>query len=102
VGRGGGRQLLGQPGAGLEPGSGVGDLGARGWLAQEEGLIKLVADPQRDILVGASVVGSAGGEILSMLATAVHAEIPLPTLRGMHFAYPTFSRAVQTVLDDLE
>ncbi|MGI8645145.1 MAG: dihydrolipoyl dehydrogenase family protein [Nocardioides sp.] len=88
--------------AGLEPRTAVGDLGSRGWLAQEEGLIKLVADPERDILVGASVVGSAGGEVLSMLATAVHAEIPLPTLRGMHFAYPTFYRAVQTVLDDLE
>ena len=87
--------------AGLEPTTAVGDLGARGWLAKEEGLVKLVADPARGILVGACVVGSAGGEILSMLATAVHAEIPLTTLRSMHFAYPTYHRAVETVLDDL-
>ena len=85
----------------LEPTTAVGDLGARGWLAKEEGLVKLVADPARGILVGACVVGSAGGEILSMLATAVHAEIPLTTLRSMHFAYPTYHRAVETVLDDL-
>jgi len=87
--------------AGLEPATAVGDLGARGWLAKEDGLIKLVADPARGILVGACVVGSAGGEILSMLATAVHAEIPLTTLRSMHFAYPTYHRAVESVLDDL-
>jgi len=86
---------------GLETTTAVGDLGARGWLAKEDGLIKLVADPKRGVLVGACVVGSAGGEILSMLATAVHAEIPLTTLRSMHFAYPTYHRAVETVLDDL-
>ena len=87
--------------AGLAPLTATGDLGARGWLAKEEGLIKLVADPARDVLVGATVVGSAGGEVLSMLALAVHAETPLATLRSVHYAYPTFYRAVESVLDDL-
>ena len=36
-----------------------------------------------------------------MLALAVHAETPLATLRSMHYAYPTFHRAVESVLDDL-
>jgi pyruvate/2-oxoglutarate dehydrogenase complex dihydrolipoamide dehydrogenase (E3) component len=75
------------------------DLGARGWIARTEGLIKLVADG--DVLVGATSVGPVGGEVLSMLATAVHAEVPLRTLRGMHFAYPTYHRAVETALADL-
>jgi pyruvate/2-oxoglutarate dehydrogenase complex dihydrolipoamide dehydrogenase (E3) component len=86
---------------GLDPVTAIGDLGARGWLAKEEGLIKVVADPARDVLVGATVVGSAGGEVLSMLALAVHAETPLATLRTMHYAYPTFHRAVESVLKDL-
>jgi pyruvate/2-oxoglutarate dehydrogenase complex dihydrolipoamide dehydrogenase (E3) component len=75
-----------------------GDLGARGWLAEEPGLIKLVADRGRGVLVGACVVGPSGGEVLSMLATAVHAEIPIATLAEMHFAYPTYYRATQPVL----
>jgi pyruvate/2-oxoglutarate dehydrogenase complex dihydrolipoamide dehydrogenase (E3) component len=78
-----------------------GDLGTRGWLAKEEGTVKLVADRARGVLVGGCVVGSTGGEVLSLLTTAVHAEIPIATLAEMHFAYPTFYRAVQPVLRDL-
>jgi pyruvate/2-oxoglutarate dehydrogenase complex dihydrolipoamide dehydrogenase (E3) component len=80
----------------------VEDLGARGWIAKQEGLVKLVADRERGILVGASVVGHAAGEILSMLATAVHAEVPVATLRGMHFAYPTLHRTVESALGGLD
>ena len=80
----------------------IDDLGSRGWLAKEEGLIKLVADASRGILVGATVVGPSGGEILGLLAAAVHAEIPVATLRTMHFAYPTYHRAIETALNDLE
>jgi pyruvate/2-oxoglutarate dehydrogenase complex dihydrolipoamide dehydrogenase (E3) component len=79
----------------------TGDLGARGWLARASGVVKLVADRDRGVLVGATVVGPAGGEIMSMLVTAVHAEVPIATLRTMHFAYPTFHRAIETVLDEL-
>ncbi len=76
----------------------TGDLGTRGWIAREPGLIKLVADRSRGVLIGASAVGPSGGEVLSMLATAVHAEIPIATLAEMHFAYPTFYRSAQPVL----
>jgi pyruvate/2-oxoglutarate dehydrogenase complex dihydrolipoamide dehydrogenase (E3) component len=51
--------------------------------------------------VGGTSVGPSGGEILSMLTTAVHAAVPVDTLRTMHYAYPTFHRAVQAALDDL-
>lgn len=88
--------------AGLRVGVGIAALpeSSRGWIhkAGNDGLIKVVADLDRDILVGASAVGPAGGEIIGMLVTAVHAEIPLATLRGMHFAYPTFHRAIETAL----
>lgn len=79
----------------------TGDLGSRGWLAKEDGVVKLVADRARGVLVGACVVGSPGGEVIGMLATAIHAEIPVSTLAEMHFAYPTFYRALQPVLRDL-
>ncbi|WP_310963289.1 dihydrolipoyl dehydrogenase family protein [Nocardioides terrisoli] len=87
--------------AGLDVATGSADLGARGWIAEAAGLVKLVADAGRGVLVGATAVGPSGGEILSMLATAVHAEVPVDTLKGMHFAYPTYHRAVETALGDL-
>ncbi len=75
----------------------------RGWIhgPGSDGIIKLVADADRGVLVGGTAVGPAGGEVLSMLATAVHAEVPLATLRTMHFAYPTFHRAAQVAIEDL-
>jgi len=65
------------------------------------GLIKLVEDADRGVLVGATAMGPAGGEILGFLAVAVHAEVPTDTLRSMIFAYPTFHRAIETALADL-
>jgi pyruvate/2-oxoglutarate dehydrogenase complex dihydrolipoamide dehydrogenase (E3) component len=69
---------------------------ARGWIHRGEGLVKLVA---RDgVLVGATSMGPNGGEVLGLLCLAVHAQVPLETLRSMMFAYPTFHRAVDSAL----
>ena len=76
---------------------------ARGWIhkAGNDGFIKLVADADRDVLVGATSAGPVGGEVLSMLTLAVHAQIPLPVVRNMIYAYPTFHRGVEDALRDL-
>ena len=65
---------------------------ARGWMHMNgnDGFIKLVVDADKDLLIGATSVGPHGGEVLGMLALAVHAEIPIATLRSMIYAYPTF------------
>lgn len=65
------------------------------------GLVKVVEDAGRGVLVGASVVGPAGGEILAMLTLAVHAEVPVATLRTMIYTYPTFHRTIESALADL-
>jgi pyruvate/2-oxoglutarate dehydrogenase complex dihydrolipoamide dehydrogenase (E3) component len=87
--------------SGIDVITATGDLGTRGWLTREEGLIKLVADRGREVLVGGVVVAPAGGEIMSLLEVAVHAEVPIRTLLHQHFAYPTYHRAYETVLKDL-
>jgi pyruvate/2-oxoglutarate dehydrogenase complex dihydrolipoamide dehydrogenase (E3) component len=77
---------------------------ARGWIhkAGNDGFIKLVADASRGVLVGATSAGPAGGEVLSMLTLAVHAAIPVPRLREMIYAYPTFHGAVADALAQLK
>ena len=76
---------------------------SRGWIhkAGNEGLIKLVADTDRGILVGATSVGPSGGEVLSMLTLAVHERISVKRLREMIYAYPTFHRAVEDALNQI-
>ena len=37
-----------------------------------------------------------------MLTLAVHAEVPIATLRTMHYAFPTLHRAVLEALAQLE
>lgn len=83
---------------GIEVRVASGDLGSRGWIAEDAGLVKLVADAERGVLVGGTVVGSTGGEVMSMLVPAIHAEMPISVLADMHFAFPSFHRSLQPVL----
>jgi len=73
---------------------------ARGWIHKvgNEGVVKLVEDADRGVLVGATSVGPTGGEVLGMLTLAVHAEVPVRDLTSMIYAYPTFHRGVQDAL----
>ncbi|MCU1365302.1 MAG: NAD(P)/FAD-dependent oxidoreductase, partial [Ilumatobacteraceae bacterium] len=91
--------------AGLNVHVGVADssTSSRGWIHKEgnAGLIKLVADADRGILVGASSVGPRGGEVLSMFNLAVHARVPIAELRTMIYAYPTFYRGALDALAKL-
>jgi pyruvate/2-oxoglutarate dehydrogenase complex dihydrolipoamide dehydrogenase (E3) component len=76
---------------------------ARGWIhkAGNAGFVKLVADADRGVLVGATSAGPAGGEVLAALTVAVHGEVPVDRLRHMIYAYPTFHRAIEDALRNL-
>ncbi|MFI6297076.1 dihydrolipoyl dehydrogenase family protein [Nonomuraea sp. NPDC050790] len=84
---------------GLDVRTAVGDLGTRGYIAQAEGLVKLVAAD--GVLVGATVAAPPGGEVLGLLTLAVHARVPLTRLDEMIYAYPTFHRAVSAAVKEL-
>lgn len=76
---------------------------SRGWIhgPGNDGFIKLVADSDRGILVGATSAGPMGGEVLGMLALAVHERTPVRRLGQMIYAYPTFHRAIETAVSQL-
>jgi pyruvate/2-oxoglutarate dehydrogenase complex dihydrolipoamide dehydrogenase (E3) component len=69
---------------------------ARGWINKGEGFVKLIE--MDGVLVGATSMGPCGGEVLGLLVLAVHARIPVRTLKGMIFAYPTFHGAIDSAL----
>lgn len=85
--------------------TGIADVSktARGWIHKvgNDGIIKLIEDTDRGVLVGATSVGPCGGEVLSMLMVAVHAEVPVSKLCTMITAYPTWHRGLEDALRSL-
>jgi pyruvate/2-oxoglutarate dehydrogenase complex dihydrolipoamide dehydrogenase (E3) component len=59
-----------------------------------DGFLKLFADAQRRVLVGATAVGPEAGEWLQQLTLAIRAEVPIDVLRDTIQPFPTFSEAV--------
>ncbi len=91
--------------AGLHVQVGLADssTSSRGWIhkAGNEGLMKLVVDADRGILVGASSVGPRGGSVLGLFNLAVHARVPVSELQSMIYAYPTFYRGALDALANI-
>jgi pyruvate/2-oxoglutarate dehydrogenase complex dihydrolipoamide dehydrogenase (E3) component len=66
------------------------------------GFLKVFADRQRRVLVGATAVGPEAGEWLGQLTLAIKAEIPVDVLLDTIQPYPTFSEAVFFAVRDLD
>lgn len=64
-------------------------------------MITVVEDTEQGVLVGATAMAPAGGEVLGVLTLAVHAQVPVERLRQMIYAYPTFHRGIEDLLRDL-
>ncbi len=65
------------------------------------GRLLLVADRQRGILVGASIVAPAADEWLGEVHLAIQAALPLTTLTQMVHAFPTFAEAYDAPFQEL-
>ena len=91
--------------AGLHVRVGVQQLSSntRGWIhgPGNDGLVKIVEDADRGVLVGATVIGPYGGELIGMLTLAVHAAVPVKTMLTMHYVFPTLHRSVLEALQAL-
>jgi pyruvate/2-oxoglutarate dehydrogenase complex dihydrolipoamide dehydrogenase (E3) component len=80
---------------------------ARPWTYFREpdklpGLLTLLADRRRGVLVGAYAVGPEAGEWLQQATVAIRGELPLDVLRDTIQPYPTFSEAFVDALAGLD
>jgi pyruvate/2-oxoglutarate dehydrogenase complex dihydrolipoamide dehydrogenase (E3) component len=68
----------------------------RGWLhdTDQPGLIKLVIESGSGTLLGGTVAGPNGGEVLGLLTLAVQERHTVETLRRLTYAFPTFHGGV--------
>jgi pyruvate/2-oxoglutarate dehydrogenase complex dihydrolipoamide dehydrogenase (E3) component len=75
---------------------------ARGYIHDfHDGAITLVADRDRGVLIGATLVTPRAGEILGELVLALKAGTPLRTLADVIHPFPAFNRVLGAVLQDL-
>jgi pyruvate/2-oxoglutarate dehydrogenase complex dihydrolipoamide dehydrogenase (E3) component len=65
-------------------------------------LLKVFADRERRVLVGASAVGPEAGEWLGQLTLAIRAQVPVDVVADTIQPYPTFSEAVHFAVADLD
>src|SRR5258708_24914139 len=75
---------------------------ARGYIHDfHGGMLKLIGDRDRGVLVGATMVTPRAGEILGELVLALRAATPLRTLASVIHPFPAFNRVLGAVLQDL-
>ncbi len=75
---------------------------ARGYIHDfHGGVLKLVADRQRGVLIGATLVTPRAGEIVGELVLAVKLGTPLKTLADVIHPFPAFNRVLGGSLNEL-
>jgi pyruvate/2-oxoglutarate dehydrogenase complex dihydrolipoamide dehydrogenase (E3) component len=91
--------------AGIDPQvatASIGDTVRAVTEGDREGWVRLVADPARGLLVGATAVGGRAEEWISELVLAIRAEVPLRVLTDVVRPFPTFSRVLDDPLRELD
>ena len=75
---------------------------ARGYIHDfHRGVLKLVGDRTRGVLIGATLVTPRAGEILGELVLAIKLGIPLKTLADVIHPFPAFNRVLGKGLGEL-
>ncbi|PMS14529.1 mercuric reductase [Trinickia dabaoshanensis] len=89
-----GRKLL----VGTRPMSRVGRAVEKG---ESQGFMKVIVDAESGTILGASILGVTGDEVIHSLLDVMYAKAPYSTIsRAMHI-HPTVSELVPTLLQDL-
>lgn len=71
-------------------------------LGETRGLWKAVVDASSDQILGAAILGAAGGEVMSVVQVAMLAGLPYTALRDGILAHPTMSEGLNDLFARLE
>jgi pyruvate/2-oxoglutarate dehydrogenase complex dihydrolipoamide dehydrogenase (E3) component len=66
------------------------------------GLMKLVVDASNDMILGASVLASEGGEIVQILGTLMLAKQPYTLLKGAVYIHPTLAEGFFGLMESVQ
>jgi pyruvate/2-oxoglutarate dehydrogenase complex dihydrolipoamide dehydrogenase (E3) component len=64
---------------------------------QTRGFMKAIVDLDTRQILGASILGVEGGELMTMIEIAMLGNLPYPTLRDAIFAHPTLAESLNNL-----
>ncbi|MGI9533265.1 mercuric reductase [Lutimonas sp.] len=71
-------------------------------MGETKGFAKLLVDAKTDLILGASILGVGGDEIINMFATIMHSKIPCRHYRKVVLVHPTVSELMPWILDGIQ
>lgn len=66
---------------------------------ESRGLMKAVVDTDTNQLLGAAILGIEGGEVMSVLQTAMMGELPVTQMKEAPYAHPTLAESLNNLFD---
>lgn len=66
------------------------------------GLMKIVVDATNDRILGASILGAEGGELVQILSTVMLAGLPYTLLKGAVYIHPTLAEGFFGLMEDVK
>jgi len=69
---------------------------------EPRGLMKAVVDADTKQLLGAAILGIEGGEVMSVLQTAMMGEVPVTRLKTAPYAHPTLAESLNNLFAEIE
>ena len=69
---------------------------------ETRGLMKAIIDAETHQLLGAAILGIEGGEVMSILQTAMMGNVPVDRLQSAPFAHPTLAESLNNLFAGLD
>ena len=70
-------------------------------MGETKGFAKLLVDAETDLILGASILGVGGDEVINMFAAIMHSHIPCRSYREVVLVHPTVSELMPWILDGI-
>ena len=64
---------------------------------ETRGFMKAIVDAETNQILGAAVLGVEGGEVMSVLETAMMGKLPYTALRDATYAHPTLAESLNNL-----
>ena len=69
-------------------------------VGETRGFMKALVDPETNQIIGCTILGMEGGELMSMLEIAMIGKVSISVLKEAIFAHPTLAESINNLFHD--